>query len=66
MTDETTGQSEATPHKPKPSELLGAASFTDEERAEVDARLNDPNRVPRKVEWLNPGRQPLGHELGVA
>lgn len=34
--------------------------LTDEEHAEVDAKLNDPNWVPRKVEWLDAGRDPFG------
>lgn len=61
MTDEMTGQTEATPRELKPSELLRQRlRLTDEERAEIDARLNDPNRTPRKVEWLGAGCDPLG------
>ena len=34
--------------------------LTDQERAELEIELNDPNRVPREVKWLDDGPDPFG------
>lgn len=34
--------------------------LTDDERAELERRLNDPTRVPREVAWLDDGPDPFG------
>ena len=34
--------------------------LTDQERAELKIELNDPNRVPREVKWLDDGPDPFG------
>lgn len=49
----------------RPSEAVRARlRLTDEERAEVDAGVNDPNGEAKQVEWLDPGPDPLGMNWG--